>query len=477
MSHDAASPASGAKGQDSGVLIRADNGDVVTFDATGLTLRLSDTVLADLRVRLSGVGAPPLDVAEELGDIDAWQLRADAGWLRFTAMLEPDLGPREYQRPQAGGDIIAAAPGPLYALFSLGGARRAGFNDGPPGFARHILAPADDIGAVGLEGTAAAQPAAGVQRLPHSSRDALIADTLLGWRRKALRGLPLFMVRAETDASASIAALAQGVAYANFLVALDNLGMAAKALGKRAKVLAVSLDYGPEDLHSTPSAFAEGMRALMRQIERDMAARGLQRPIFLVPFDSGAPQQITHPAILGAWELAWSHGSHALALPAPGYMFEQTRFGRPTAAARLRMAEMDAHAIVAQTRREPWACPLMLLAEYQGKDIRVTARALADLVLDASDPFGAGAACGFSLSGTTRPVQIVAVRIADDDPQALIVTCDGVPEGLAPELRYACGGVNRGALRDQWSAPSRAGGALLHRWAYPAALPLQRGQG
>ena len=460
-----------AIGPDSGVLIRAENGDVVTYDATGLTLRLSDTVLADLRTRLALPGAA-LDVADHLGDIDAWHLRAEGDWLRFSALLEPDLGPREYQRPVAGGDIIASAPGPLQALLSLGGARRAGFNDGPPGFGYHILAPGDDIGSVGFEGTGTAQPTAGLQRIPHCSRDALIADTLLGWRRGALRGLPLFVVRAETDGSASAADLGHGVAYANLLVALDNLVTAAAALGKRPKVLAVSLDYGPEDIRNTPAAFAAAMRALMRQIERDLAARDLQRPIFLLPFDAAAPQA----AAFGAWELAWSHGDHSVALPAPGYMFEQTRFARPTDAGRRRQAEMDAHAIVALTRRESWFCPLLLLAEHQGRTIRVTARALADLVLDGADPFKAGATCGFSLSGTAKPVQITAATLAPDDPQSLILTCDRVPDGPEVALHYACGGANSGSVRDQWSAPSRSGGTLLHRWAYPAALPLRRGQ-
>jgi len=457
-------------GSPSGVLIRAENGDVVTFDATGLTLRLSDTVLADLRARLAMPRAA-LDVADHLGDIDAWHLRAEGDWLRFSAMLEPDLGPREYQRPAAGGDIIASAPGPLYGLFSLGGARRAGFNDGPPGFAYHILAPGDDIGSVGLEGTATARPTAGLQRIPHCSRDALIADTLLAWRRGGLRSLPLFVVRAETDGSASVSDLGQGVGYANFAVALDNLVAAAADLGKRAKVLAVSLDYGLEDIRSTPAAFAEGMRALMRRVERDLAARDLQRPIFLLPFDSGSP----HGGAMGAWELAWSHGNHIVAQPAPGYMFEQNRHRRPTAAGRLRQAEMDAHAIVALTRRESWFCPLFLLAEQQGKTIRVTARALTDLVIDPTDPLKAGTACGFCLAGTTEPTQITGVAIAPDDPQSLLLTCDRAPEGEEVELHHACGAASCGAVRDQWSAPSRSGGALLHRWAYPAALPVLRG--
>ncbi|EEW26539.1 hypothetical protein [Rhodobacter ferrooxidans] len=463
---------------ETGVLIRAENGDVVTWDATGLTLRLSDTVLADLRARLALQPAEAPDVTAALGDIDAWNLRSDGGWLRFTGVLEPGRGPREYQRAQAGGDIIAAAPGPLYALLAIGGARRAGFNDGPPGFSHNVLAPGDDVGSVGLEGTAQAQPTASLQRLPHCSREALTADTLLGWRQDALRGMPLFFVRAETDGAASITALASGVAYGNFLTALDNLVAAATSSGKRPKVLAVGLDYGLEDIHSPPDVLAEGLRSLMRQIERDMAARDLQRPIFLANFDSGTRWLTAPAATLAHWQLAWSHGNHAFAFAAPGYMFDQDRFGRPSEAARLQMAEMDAHAIVALSARESWACPLFLLAESEGREVRVTARAMADLVLDAADPFGAGVACGFSIAGSTAPVQITAVRLAKDDPQSLILTCDHAPEGDAT-LHYAYGGpegrANSGSVRDAWAAPSRSGGQL-HRWAYPAILPLRRGE-
>ena len=485
--------AEGGQG-DEGVLIRAENGDVVTFDATGLTLRLSDTVLADLRQRLGIISqtgilqnatppnAPQLDPADHLGDIDAWNLRQEGDWLRFTAVLAGAAGtPRDYQRPVKGGDIIAAAPGPLYALLALGGARRADFTQGPAQFRHHVLAPADDIGAVGLEGTAPATPTAGLQHIAHRTRDALTADTLLGWRSATLHGLPLFVVRAETDASAGIAALGTGTAYRNFLTALDTLVATAKTLGKRPRVLAVGLDFSLEDQTSSPAAFAEGMRALMRQIERDMGHRDLQRPHFLATFEAGTQTVSTHPAMLAHWELAWSHGAHSFAFSAPGYMFEQTRFGRPTDAARLRMAEMDAHALVALSNRAPWQCPLFLLAEYQGRDIRVTARAMGDLMLDAA--LCPEAACGFSLSGTQTPCQITAVRVAADDPQSLILTCDGIPSGFGATLRYAYGArtspdafpANRGAVRDQWAAESRSGGGLLHRWALPAVLPLQPG--
>jgi hypothetical protein len=389
--------------------------------------------------------------------------------------LEPG-GPRAYKRRVSGGDVIAAAPGPLYGLLSLGGARRAGFNDGPAVFSHHVLAPGDDIGAVGAEGTAEVMASADLQHIAHRTRDALIADVLLGWRQASRRGLPLFFVRTETDGSASVADLAQGRAYQNFVASLDSLVAAASSLGKRAQVLSVGLDFSLEDQASDAATYAKGLRTLMSQIERDMARRGLQRPHFLMTFEAGTQTLSSHPAMLAQWELAWSHGDHSFAFSAPGYIFEQTRFGRPTDTARQRMAEMDAHALVALTNRQDWLCPLFLLAEYQGPQIRVTARAMGDLVIDPT--LTADPACGFCLPGSSA--HVTGVHVAEDDPQALILTCDAVPEGGI--LHYAHGAsaspdafpANRGAIRDTWSAASETG-SPLHRWALPAVLPLQRG--
>ncbi len=468
-------PAQGAEGAH-GVLIRADNGDVVTFDETGLTLRLSDTVLADLRARLFGAPAEP---AEVLGDIDAWDLREADGWWRFTADLG-EGGARGYQRPVAGGDILAAASGPLYGIFAIGGARRAGFNPGGAAFGFHVLAPGDHIGAVGLEGTATAVPTERLQRLRYATRESLIADTLLGWRRAHHQGLPLMLVRAETDGAGRIADLLDGPAFDNLLAAADSLCAAAQALGKRPRALAVGIDYGLEDVGSDTAALLAGLRALMAKIEREFSRRGLHRPIFFATFESGSAEIGHHPVIRAHWQLAWQHGPHDLVFPAPAYMFDFDGFGRPSEAARARMAEMDAHALLARQNRAPWLCPLFLLAESAGRAVRVTAQALADLVVDAADPFAAGPSCGFAIAG----VEIERVAVASDDPRALILSCDRPPPPGA-ELTYACDGAptgdgrpaNRGAIRDLWQAESRFGGAPLHRWAYPAALPIHPGGG
>ncbi|GAB1363199.1 hypothetical protein MASR1M32_24350 [Rhodobacter sp.] len=235
----------------------------------------------------AAIQAPPaalqrLDPAEHLGDIDAWNLRADGDWLRFDARLEEV--PRGYLRPVSGGDILADAPGPLLAILGLGGARRAGFTAGAAQFRYNVLAPADHIGAVGLEGTDQALRTAGLQHLRHRSREALIADHLLGWRHKARRGLPLIVTRVETDGAASIAELGQGVAFANFLTALDNLVAAAATLGRRPQVLAVTLGYGSEDVTLDSAGFAQGCRALMaRSRPRCAAAAFLRRSSLPMP--------------------------------------------------------------------------------------------------------------------------------------------------------------------------------------------------
>lgn len=467
--------ADGAEAPRQGVLIRAENGDVIGFDETGLVLRLSDRVVDELRGRLGLDGADPA----LLGDVDAWDLRRDGDWLRFSARLD-DHGPRGYRRRVAGGDILADAPGPLVAILSLGGARRAGFNAGPVRFSHHVVAPGDHIHSVGLEGTDSAGLTDALQRLPHASRDALVADALLAMRAAERRGLPLHFVRTETDGSARIGDLGQGVAYRNFLTALDNLVSAAAALGRRAQVLAVGLDFGLEDGSSSAAELAEGTRRLMAQIERDMALRGLYRPVFLLTAEAGTRWLGAHPAMQAHAELSWLPGPHRLVIPAPGYMFKQDGFGRPTEESRLRMAEMDAHALLATEARRPWFCPTFLLAEHSGTTLRVTARAMGPLVLD--EALGAGEAAGFRVQ-CKRKVRVTSVSVAKDDPQALILRLSQKIDGPA-RLLYAMEAegasrdalpVNRGGVRDDWQALSAGGGPMLRRWALPCDLPIHPG--
>lgn len=418
----------------------------------------------------------PLDPLQVLGDIDAWSLRHEGEWLRFTARLDPALGPRDYLRDPSGGDVIAVAPGPLYGLLSIGGARRAGFNDGPVSFPHHIFAPKDHIGAVGLEGTGKAEPTDQLQALPHCTHDALVAQTLLSWRADARAALPLFVARAETDNSPTAAALSKGIGIENLFAAVDSLVLAARRLGKEPRVLAVGVDYGAEDTSSPQPEIETALRGLMSVIEAGLHKRGLQRPIFLLASEAGAAGAANHPAILAHTRLTWLKDGHTIAIGAPGYAFARDRFGRPTPDARLRMAEMDAHAIVALTARQDWACPCPLVAEFDDKDIRVTFSAMEPLVIDPS--LTADLAAGFAIVGSKKPLEIVSVRADPKDPKAILLKTKTSIKGEKPLLRYALPGTaddgapKRGAIRDSWSAPSAGSAAPLHRWALPAELPL-----
>ena len=465
--HDRSAPSEG-------VLIRAENGDVVAWDETGLILRLSDSVLADLRARLPLPS--PRSEAPTLGDIDAWNLRDQDGWLHFNARLDPALGPRAYRRAHAGGDILAAAPGPLLGLFALGGQRRAGFSTRPPAFPHHVLAPGDDIGAVGLEGTATAERTARLQHVTWSTREALLAECLLSDRLAAGRALPLHLCRAETDGSSSIDDLSLGPAFANLLTAIDNGIAAAGSLGTRLSVPAIALDFGLEDRTSDGPTLARGLRRLMARLEAELIRRDIARPVFLLTAEAGTARDTIHPAIAAHATLSWQPGPHRLTIPAPGYMFEQTAWGRPTESARLRMARMDAFALTEALARRDWHCPTLLLAEAEDRQIRVTAQSMGPLVLsEALDP---GPGMGFHLTGTEA--RITEVAIAPDDPKALILTTDAPATGGT--LHYAHGAdpapgrtglpPNRGGLRDDWQAAGPDDGPTLHRWALPAILPI-----
>ncbi|MFC0811276.1 hypothetical protein ACFHYO_03990, partial [Paracoccus panacisoli] len=56
-----------------GVLVRARNGDLIRYDATGVTLRLSDRVIEDIRQRL---GAAPVAAGAAAAPAGAGDLAA-----------------------------------------------------------------------------------------------------------------------------------------------------------------------------------------------------------------------------------------------------------------------------------------------------------------------------------------------------------------------------------------------------------------
>jgi hypothetical protein len=465
---------------DHGVILRAENGDVIRHDATGLILRLSDKVIADIAARLDlqplaeAAEAPALPDLPE--DIDLWAPRLQGDWVHFQANLPGADSARGYRRHVTGGAILAEARGPLMAILGIGGPRAGLGSPSPARFPWHVLGPADDIGAVGMGGEGEAPATAGLEPLRELTVEALVADALLTRRRAACRPLPLFWVRTETDSAADATALATGRAAANLDRALANLTAAAARLATRAQVLAVVLDYALEDVTGDPVAYRDGMIALMERITRAMAKRGLARPVFLAALDCGTQDATRGPGLEGQWELAWNHGDHRLVIAAPSYAFQIDDTGRLTDAGRAEKAALLAEALEATLAGEDWACPALRLAERQGNDIRLTCQAAAPLVIDESDPFDAGKTAGFALEGVTNGARITAVRIDGDDPRALVLKLSKRPEG-AVFVTYAHAAApgsgpypaNRGALRDSWGEGAR------RRWALPARLKLTDG--
>ena len=94
------------------ILLSAENGPILAADDTGLVLRLSDRVVADLARRLAALRAAepapsappapapamPLDAAI-LGDIDGWDVTRQGDWLAFTARLPGAEGARQRAHP------------------------------------------------------------------------------------------------------------------------------------------------------------------------------------------------------------------------------------------------------------------------------------------------------------------------------------------------------------------------------------------
>ena len=388
-------------------------------------------------------------------------------------------------------------------MLSIGGPRRAVGVDGVGDFGYHVVAPNDDIGAAGLAGSAVAEIGNGFSNLREQTRDSLIAQAVLRARQANNRALPLIMARCEVDQSVSADALASGVAFDNFMVAAETLVTVAKSMGKKSRILAVGLDYCIEDTTSTGMAYRDGIYALMRKIELALGALGYRKPCFVSLFECGGLQSDAGCHTHEQWELATNPAGFDLVYSAPGYMFEQTVYGRPTAVALGQMAEMDGHAIEAclQVPRNDeetsagvgqWCCPSFLLAERQRPatkkgthSIRVTGNALSALVIDPSPDFGSPDLAGFTLENVENKAQLVAVHLCPDNPLDLLLDCDIAPEGENIRLHYASGQTaqsenldehfgfphNRGCVRDSWQADS-AGGRRLHRWALPCILPV-----
>ena len=492
-----------------GVIVKAKNGSLIAYDSSGVVLKLADRVIDDIALRLGNLGAqgaspvadfgtdPAAGLSPEVIDglidgLDAWNLRTEGDWLRFSARLTGRQGVRDYLRCAEGGGIVADAPGPLFGILGVGGARAALANQHGPEFPYHVLAPADDIGAVGHAGVEEAARSDLLEPLREMTHEALMAETCLHWQMDKHANLPLFFARVETDESASAAALAEGVACTNLLRAAANLKHAAARLGKPARLFAVSLDFSLEAVEGDATAYRDGMLRLMSRIEAGLQELGFDRPVFVARMEAGRPGMDDARMIDAQWELAWNHGDHRLVLSAPSYMFAHDDYDRPTDSARRHMAEMSATAASAMNEKrletapltDGWRCPVFHLAELGPEDdgqtvtLRVISRSLSDLVCTSGTAPGGGHPVGFSLDGDTTGARILSVEIDPADPQTVLIGLDRRPAGEDLRLCYGVGEMTDDAaviaVRDDWQLPARDG-RLLHRWALPCRLPVHPG--
>ncbi|REC53669.1 hypothetical protein DRV84_14855 [Rhodosalinus sediminis] len=446
-----------------GVVVRAQNGDLIRYDPTGLVMRLSDRVIADIALRLgheTSAAGGNIDAGPETADndalldgIDAWGIVRDGDWLRFTARMPGAQGVRGFRRHVDGGAVLGDGPGAVLGILGLGGPSAALATRGAPLYPHHVVGPEDDIGAVGMAGIEPAPETDRLEPLRECTHEALVGEVILDWQMEKFEPLPLIVARVETDNTASATDLATGCAARNLATAARNLKVAAARMGKRARIPAVCLDYALEHVTGDAVAYRDGMLATMTRIEEALGTLGFEKPLFVARFEAGLEAEASAP-LDGQWELAWNRGEHRLVYSVPSYMFARDRYDRPTDAARRQMAEMTAAAIAAGAE---WRCPTLFLAERETGDratIRVTAQGEGPLVLDGDAP------SGFALTSDEAGASITGVGIADDDPQAVLVRCDGPPEGPNLRLSYAVGVP--GGLRDDWRMDSRTG-TTLHR--------------
>jgi hypothetical protein len=386
--------------------------------------------------------------------------------------------------------VVADAPGPVVGILGIGGPRAALANAERAAYPFHILAPADDIDAVGHAGVERAAVTDLLAHLREMTHEALMAEVCLDWQLEKHAGLPLFVTRVETDSSPSAAALADGMAVENLLRAAANLKLAAARLGKPARIFAVTLDFALEAVEGSASDYRDGMLALMARIEAGLAKLGFDRPVFVARLEGGRPGLTLDRVIEAQWELAWNCGAHRLVISAPSYMFAHDEYDRPTPEARRHMAAMSAAAASAagaQTVKpdpllDGWRCPVVHLAELEAGPkgevvLRLVLRALGDLVLAPGDAVGGDRAVGFVIEGDRAGAKITSVAVDPADAQAVLITLDRRPEGDLL-LRYGYGevpdGAGRVAVRDGWQLLA-ADGRMLHRWALPCRLAIREG--
>lgn len=465
------------------ILLSAENGPILAADDTGLVLRLSDRVVADLARRLAALRAAepapsappapapamPLDAAI-LGDIDGWDVTRQGDWLAFTARLPGAEGARRYLRHASGAGVLAQTPGPVQGIFSIAGGRRFNAPSRVPDFPFHIL------GTPAFTDPDEAPPL--FDNLRHCGLDADLAAALLRRRHADFRALPLFACAASPrdDLPAFRAALCRFTALAT-------------ALNKAPSIAAICLEVSPDQIAADQDAdiFHRALLSQLDHIAATIAEAGLPPARLLVTLDCGgwwgSDPDRARIASEALCLLALCPGPHQVTLTGATAALAQDRLGQPLHAAALIQAELESHAVEARAARADWTAPILCLVERDGpRRLRALFKSTAPLVIDADDPMGAGPLAGFALTGAPDGTRITEIAIDPQDPRTVLLTLSAdLPRDIAARLDYAMPGAPgpdrrlpgwAGALRDDWQGETGTG-APVHRWALPTSQVIR----
>ncbi|NHF73017.1 hypothetical protein [Paracoccus xiamenensis] len=469
------------------ILLSAENGPILAADETGLVLRLSDRVVADLARRLAALpgaqphaepnsvtaqaaAAIPLDPAI-LGDIDGWDVTRQGDWLSFTARLPGADGPRRYLRHISGTGVLAQTPGPVRGIFSIAGGRRFNAPSLSPDFPFHIL------GTAAFEDADEDPPL--FDNLRHCGLDADLAAALLRRRHADFRALPLF----------ACAACPREGDLAPFRAALDRFAALGAALHKAPRVAAICLEVSADQVapDQNADAFHHALLSQLDTIAQAVAEAGLPPARMLMTLDCGgwwgSDPTRARIAAEGLCRLALCPGTHDLTLTGSTASLTQDRLGQPLRASALIQAELESRALEALAGRENWTAPILCLVERDGpRGLRALFKSAAPLVIDTGDPMGAGPLAGFALSGAPEGIEISEIGIDPQDPRAIRLTLNAdLPREVAARLEYAMPRAPdpdsrlpgwAGALRDDWQGETGTG-APVYRWALPASQVIR----
>ncbi len=470
------------------ILLSAENGPILAADETGLILRLSDRVVADLARRLGAradaapagpapADAAPLDPAI-LGDIDGWDVTRQGDWLSFTARLPGAEGTRRYLRHGSGMGMLAQTPGPVQGIFSLGGGRRFNAPSLRPDFPFHILdiSPFEDAG----------ETPPLFDNLRHCGLDADLAAALLRRRHADFRALPLFAIAAGPLDGGP---LDGGDGPGRLHAALTRFAGLAAALNKAPRIAAICLEIGPDQVapDQDAAAFHRALLSRLDGIAQTVSQSGLPPARMLVTLDCGGwwggSAHRARIAAEGLCLLALCPGGHDVTLTGSTAALAQDRLGQPLRGAALIQAELESRALEALAGRQAWTAPILCLVERDGpRALRALFKSTAPLVIDEGDPMGAGPLAGFALSGAPAGVAITGIAIDPQDARCIRLTLNAdLPRDVPARLDYAIPAAPdpnsrlpgwAGALRDDWQGET-ATGAAVHRWALPASQVIR----